>query len=489
MTAAEPRDRGNVLPLVLVVAVVLSLVVAGVATYTTATLRYGQVVERRADELAAAEAGMQDALERLRIDRTLCGTDLGGSAVTVNDQFPAINGISVTATCQVVGGLLPGTNGWAIVVTGDAPGFTGLLLDLSGGGDPVIEGPLFVDDSNPSAAISGGSGSNSTTIKQGDLWYQNDACAGGPANPTSPLDVTFVRSDAETSELASDARLVFDPLSRGAYCSNAGWSDLFDSSGPPLHADLGALTPVTTAVTGTSESSPSCKVFEPGQYLTPPVLAANNYFKSGVYDFAFDTPLDLASNLVTMGHVTDDAGFPVLRENDAPDKCQAVRTNDSDTGAVLYVSGATTITLGADSALEISGVDVSDSEGTYRVALHRLGTPVVDDLIIDGDAGSGKNVAFDGLVWAPNSRIEIGAVPVDKDAAFRGGIVVGAFQGVVSNATDDGFLIRVAGSVANTNVRLESVAGGTTVVVIADWRTSPTQVAINSWRVCAASSC
>ena len=51
---AERRDAGTVLPIVLVVTVVLAVVVIGVATFGTANLRYGQVVERRSDQLAAA---------------------------------------------------------------------------------------------------------------------------------------------------------------------------------------------------------------------------------------------------------------------------------------------------------------------------------------------------------------------------------------------------------------------------------------------------
>ena len=43
--------------LALVVAVVMSIIVAGLATYTATSLRHGQVVEERADRLSAAEAG------------------------------------------------------------------------------------------------------------------------------------------------------------------------------------------------------------------------------------------------------------------------------------------------------------------------------------------------------------------------------------------------------------------------------------------------
>jgi hypothetical protein len=52
------RDRGSVLPLVLVIAVVLSAVAIGLAKYATSGLRYADVVEQRADRLAAADGAM-----------------------------------------------------------------------------------------------------------------------------------------------------------------------------------------------------------------------------------------------------------------------------------------------------------------------------------------------------------------------------------------------------------------------------------------------
>ena len=64
-TANEPKDRGAILPMVLVVVIVLGIVVAATATYASSSLRYGQVVESRSDRLAAAQAATNDAMEQL----------------------------------------------------------------------------------------------------------------------------------------------------------------------------------------------------------------------------------------------------------------------------------------------------------------------------------------------------------------------------------------------------------------------------------------
>lgn len=48
-TDASPRDDGAILPLVLVAMMLISVVVVAVTTYVSADLRYGNVVEERAD--------------------------------------------------------------------------------------------------------------------------------------------------------------------------------------------------------------------------------------------------------------------------------------------------------------------------------------------------------------------------------------------------------------------------------------------------------
>lgn len=83
------RDRGNALPLTLVVGTVLSLVVVATANYTVTTLRYGQVAESRANTLAAANAAMDDAIEQLRLKRSLCATAAGMPASRPRSPRPS----------------------------------------------------------------------------------------------------------------------------------------------------------------------------------------------------------------------------------------------------------------------------------------------------------------------------------------------------------------------------------------------------------------
>ena len=56
-------------------AVVLSVLVVAITSYVTTGLKYGDIVEQRADRLAAADGGMRYAVERLRLGASrICAT-------------------------------------------------------------------------------------------------------------------------------------------------------------------------------------------------------------------------------------------------------------------------------------------------------------------------------------------------------------------------------------------------------------------------------
>ena len=112
----QPADRGTILPLTLVFTIGLSVVVLAVATFATTGLRYGRVVEARADRLAAADGGMRYAVGRLSAGAArLCAT--GGP-----DQIeaPSLNDATVNVTCGQIGPGFDYTDGWepALVAEG-----------------------------------------------------------------------------------------------------------------------------------------------------------------------------------------------------------------------------------------------------------------------------------------------------------------------------------------------------------------------------------
>ena len=473
------RDEGAILPIVLVVSVVLSAVVVAIATYTTATLRYGHVVEARADRLAAAEAAMGDALERLRIVDGLC-TTAGGDGEVVNPSFPDINGVPVEVRCSQVGGTFPPYDGWAIVVTGeDQP--AGDTFITSAGGTPILEGPVYVHDVNRIDF-------RDTTIKNGSLWYTDPDCSGPPEGGDK---LAFKSSDITIPNLT------FDPPTRKIYCINLGWEDLFEVVPVEGHlSGLGLPTNPAPRMEGT------CRVFSPGRYTTAPALASDNYFENGTYVFQNLGNLSLSHTRVTFGTTRpeEDKDYPLLPLSSAceqvrQDEITALELDDTlDSGATLYLAGDSRFTINVQSHIEISG----RQQGAFIVAMHALGggTPWPASnvaQVLGTGSGNFKESAFSGLVWAPRAKIEVGTVAAAKEAAFRGGIVIGAFEGTISAAPSGGFLIRVPTSQASVKLLLEATAsndrGDTTIRVVADYRPSRGDVAVNSWRVCPASGC
>ncbi|CAN5408508.1 hypothetical protein BH23ACT3_BH23ACT3_13070 [soil metagenome] len=467
--SAPPRDRGAILPIVLVVSVALSMVVVAVATYTTTTLRYGHVVEARADRLAAAEAAMNDALERLRIVDGLCTTS-SADGQPVNPNFPPINGVAPMVTCGTYGAEVPPQDGWAIVVTGEGPAAAGGVKTFitRAGGNPVLEGPVFVHD--PTRLDF-----KSTTIKNGSLWYTDAACAGASPNAD---DRVFKDSNLNIPSLS------FDPTTRKQFCINWTWDKMFATTPPEAHISASLPTAPPYQDLG------GCRVFFPGRYTTAnkPQLASHNYFESGNYFFDNIGPLSLHQNRLTFGDIDpeQDPIFPLLPISGP---CETARSNDPDKGgATVYLGGSSRIDIGAQSQFEVAG----RQQGEYIVALHVLSssTPAT---VIEAGSGGNKDSAFSGLVWAPKSRIEIGTVSVSKDAAFRGGMVVGVFEGTVSNSGNDKFLIRVPTSQQSVTLVLDANAtddrGTTTIRVVADYRPYNGALAVRSWRVCATAGC
>src|SRR5690349_12097176 len=117
-------DRGSVLPLVLVIAVVLSVVVVALAKYVTTDLAYSRVAEARADRQASATSAISYGVERLRLGQTLCGGPTGQLG-TVTPGIIDRNGTTTTLSCPRFGSGTSDITGWAVVITGN-----GITTDL-----------------------------------------------------------------------------------------------------------------------------------------------------------------------------------------------------------------------------------------------------------------------------------------------------------------------------------------------------------------------
>lgn len=470
------RDRGTILPIVLVITVVLSVVVVGLARYAATTIRFGEVTEGRADRLSAAEGGMRDIVERLSEDGSLCTTGVGAGAGVDINVLPDINGADVYVNCQAVGGTLSNISSWAVVVTGNGgvPNQRGLETQSGASVTKVFGGPTYVERTDLLRLAA------DLEIRGGNLWYTDATCDEGGE---------YI-SDGSTLGTAS-GDLTFDPPSRGVWCTSFSWLDLFNEPSVP---NLAALTnrvnaPYDAALqpNGSYQDFGSCRVFLPGRYSFQPNWAAFNYMQSG--DYLFDLGSTISSADVTITGATVTAG----REGVAGDQqeianaaCDTQRDADVAEGATFFLDGATHFVIESNGSLEIlrraQGIDFvaihalssHDLGTTYPNTNHGSGGDSVPD-ILSTDSGNNKQMAIHGGIWAPNGTLAFGEVTNSAAAQLLGGAVVAAIRADAS-ASATGFVIQVQGSPQSDLYRLTAVATknglATRVRVIAQLRFS-----------------
>ncbi|WP_420450307.1 hypothetical protein [Ilumatobacter sp.] len=453
--------------------VVVSSVIISLVGYTSANLRYGRVVEDRADRLSAAEAGLRHVLEKVQINGLLCSTNAGnGSGVDI--EIPdTISGVDVSVNCAKVDGTLSNITSWAVVVTGEGlpAGEKGFVTTSGHGKTKVFGGPSFV--ARPSLmGISA-----PLEIRDGDLWSTDAGCShGGQFSTSTPTAVW--------------GALSFSPANRGLWCTEQEWHELFTE--PSVPAGLSSL-PTNPAYTDFG----TCRVFWPGRYTVEPAWAANNYLRSGDYVFANTGEMRLKHATVTAGR-QGVAGDQQEIENPA---CDSYRDNqDVATGATFYMSGDSRFTMQAGGALEI----LRRQHDYDFVSIHALSSGAAfpasslnwSNKILASAPGNGKQLAVHGQVWAPRTTVEFGEVASSAVAQLSGGVVVARLLAAAS-ASVSGFVIQVQGSPQQDKFTFTARAeknGTTEVRVVAQLRfSSPPsgigvgtwEMAMNSWRVCA----
>ncbi len=420
---------------------------------------------------------MDNALEALDRGSSICAlSDLANNPAGYSYQLGAtINDIDPTITCTAVGGDINAVDAFAVIITG-AGGQTGPLFRITNGGNSpqaqkVFEGPVYMG--KPPVDGSTIDFTATLTIKEGDLWYSTTGTCPDPS-------VTL------------PGQLTITPAGYGTKCLEDDWATLFASRRPAEpNVDDTALFPVR-ASTAPAPDPDGCYVWPAGRYSSPPQLAnqSYNYFASGDYYFSGMGTWTIGSAHVLMGYPgSTGPGIPGYKNNDtfASNPCNSAWTNDpNQTGSAVYMGGNSQIVLAQNSALEVSG----SSHDGYNVGLQALETNGVpstitgDSRIFLSGPGSNKQLAMNGLVWAPYAAFEFDLIANDAVAALTGGAVVSELvAGASANANN--FVIRVDTQPSTTNFLFEATAtntGTTTVRTLLTYR-SDRQYAVLSRRV------
>lgn len=465
-TLNRKRDDGSILPLVLIIAVVLSVVVLAIAKYSTAGLRYGAVVEGRADRLASADAGIRFGVEQLRLGKSECTTDLGTTGVSTSFPIsgPALNSAPTTVTCQRVGTGAGDTEGWAAVVTGGADG-TGQFY-VHGPDDKTFGGRLFVYDKDEFVRAQG-----DLTINDGDLW--------------------FTDADCGSSVFPADPDLHFTPAGlRGPLCTQATWDDMFTA--PPLAVPVAAAaTPVASNVGGGV-----CNVYSPGKYTSSLTLGGENYFRSGEYYFQNAT-LNVKNGILIAGYADGQYGDTQSFTSTLCTEEQLVdRTDGGKAGVTIYLGGTSKISIDANGQMEI----MRREQGTRFVSVQQLETTTsgyqasslgTSSSIIDVKSGGSTDFSAHGLVWTPQAAVVFGNVANKAQGVALGGMVAATIDVQAPNGA--GLVIRTETSPADARLLLTSTAtkddAATSIRAIVQVQPDSGALVLNSWRVCETAGC
>ena len=463
---AARRDDGSILPMVLVMTVVLSAVVVGLATYVSAGLRYSTVVEDRADRLAAADGGLRYGIERLKLQEYAgCFTTLGNAGYRI--PFPAkVNESTVTVSCRKAGTGFGDVQGWAVIVTGEGvPNDQALVLSQGGAGkQKLLGGPVYVSKTSGASFDL----QAPVEIEDGDLWYS---------------DTTAKCDNVEEDPPFKPANLTFKPILRGMLCLDQPWNVLFTAP---------TVSIPTTAAPAPAVDAHGCTVFSPGKYTSPPAFGAANYFKSGEYYFE-DVNMVIDRTVVAGWADTVKFGDQQFLVNP---KCDKAVYDDrwspgSKPGATFYLGGTSNIhinkgeleILRRQQGTSVVSLQALDSTGTgYKKSTIGWNT----DILSTKSGSPDQDMVLHGLAWAPRAQLTFGNVTNVANGQLLGGAAFARID-LQSSASASNFVIRVESGPIPVSVVLDATATkngtSTTMRAVVQISDTGTEKAVNSWRV------
>lgn len=461
-------DRGAILPLVMVSTVLISAATVAVAKYVSTDLRYSNVVEARADRLAAADGGLRYGIEKLRNFQTLCTTGAGVGGVTTIFP-PLINGAVTSVTCQRVGNPISDVQGWGVVVTGEGvPSGVPLFRTLGGGQSTgnikTFSGPVYVSDPTRidlDALLE---------IKDGDLWYSADNCDNEPVIP----------------EVQSGDLLFSPDFFRGVQCIPQEWDE-------GLFRQPTVEPPPVSPLNAPHVDNATCRVFSPGKYTSMP-LGRANYLKAGVY-YLENVDLRLQNATLIAGYPDLGADGPKVENPDCAAEQQydeAInRANGTQGGVTIYLGGSSRINVDNNGRLEIFrrlvgetylSVFALESSGTGYLA----STRDFNTWLLETQSGANNDVAIHGLVWAPRAAASLGNITQAANGQLLGGIAIARLD-TQASASATAFTIGIESNPVTTRLLLISTStlNGrvTRIRAIVEFRPDTGDLAVNSWRV------
>lgn len=444
-------DEGAILILALLFILVISLLTTSVLFRSTVGIKNVNVERGFVSKRYAAEAGLEYAIQQLRLRSNLCPSSptingnrlqpsdlLGsnGNTAQVNNPYP-----SVAISCTVTSNNDVGVNGYGLITRDTSA--AGLTVTGAAGEYLKIDGPVFLGDLEDPLRFD---------VTNGDVIADQAGTCPTPASIT--LKVAAPYSLICTTDTPPDPVVTLPTV------------------------DLTAQN--QTAAKKWNKNK--CSAFAPGYYKKID-LNDNNYFASGVYYFE-DVDLTLTAASLTGGAPSSDeaktTSASCLRDDDSAASDIDV-TGASGTGVKFILGG--TSRLIADNpkgVVELFGrkgtVAGAAGEGTQGVSFMTVRSTVTNaagfkfkqsslgygDVVLGvsnttGGGGSKLELVMHGAVDAPDALVKVRNNKANTQ--FLAGIVAGQLD-ISTSANVSGFNVGIHTTPQPRDLKIVSVAGG-----------------------------
>ena len=250
---------GQLLILVLVIMLVAMLIIPSSLALISSGIIAGNATNRRTQELYAADAGVQNALELLKIGVTTVPpiTNFNGSGININVTIGAPDASNVYKVTSLATSTQPTTTSTTIVAyVSSAPGLFDYALEAIG-------------DTGPTVSFTGGGGSNAAataTVSTAGMITDVTMTNSGSGYTTAPK-VTFISDSANGADATATAHIAGGKVTN-VTVTNGGYGYVYSSA--PNAAHNGNITTSGASALISSDKGPdSVTIFANGDVDLP----------------------------------------------------------------------------------------------------------------------------------------------------------------------------------------------------------------------------
>ena len=393
----------------------VGLVVFAVLSYSDTSYKLSSQTRDVEQRTAAADGGAKFGLASLLQSTASCSST-NPAAPSAMAGAPQTNGFMPAVTCYNRNATIyTDSTGWGIYITNP----NGQIATQSGNGNGDVRnvnGPVY---------------NGSTSADAWDLKSTMKISNGGALRKNPP----------NSPSCATPNNLVL--VGSGTYACTPPVEE--PTQPPPTQAlpESPNLLPIRSSG---GNNDPSCRVFEPGWYATPPALVNQNYFKSGVYFFQQGIG-DVQGKDLLAGWFPASGGVESVAITAL--ESMPCRVATDTTGVQFIFGGDGYLKAANNSRVEIFSMAKGDTVGTSIYQLTATdggdwlayistrgvgsGNAIFNQALVSRAGGNNADIVLHGLVYVPGGTVDLPGTN-NTLAQIRGGLVAGAakLQGAAS---------------------------------------------------------